>query len=267
MRLRLPSLLILCAGLMLGGCKPLINFYAFHPNASFQLPQRALPPDTEEIFLQTEDGVRIQALKFDNPSADTVTIFFHGNAGNLYYRLMDYQRLRALGTSVLAVSYRGYGKSEGEPSEQGIYLDGQAAFDYVIREMAVPSSRIFLFGRSLGATVAADLAQGRNIAGLILVTPFNNAGDQASAMGMGFAAPLVAGVFENDKKIKRLNAALLIIHGSEDRIIPMELGRKLYDTAEGEKSFHAIEGAGHNDISQRFSDQYWDKVSNFINRR
>lgn len=265
MTLRLPSLLILCATLLLSGCKPLVNFYAFHPDTSFFLPAHALPTDTEEVFLETEDGVRIQALKFINPASDIVTIFFHGNAGNLYYRLPDYQRLRELGTTVLAVSYRGYGKSGGEPSEAGIYLDGKAAFDYVTGVMGVPEPQIFLFGRSIGSAVAVNLAQDRDIAGLILVTPLSNARDQATAMGLGFAAPLVEGAFENDRKIKRLNAALLVIHGTDDRIVPIHMGWKLFEAAGGEKSFHHIEGAGHNDISHRFADHYWNAVSEFIN--
>lgn len=258
--------LFLYACLLLTGCKPLVNFFAFHPDNSYILPHEALPPDTEEIFFEAEDGVRIQALKLLNRSSDIITIFFHGNYGNLYHRLSEYQLLRSLGTSVFAVSYRGYGKSQGSPSEAGIYRDGKAAFDYVTGVMGVPPERIFLFGRSIGSVVATDLAQDKDIAGLILVAPLSNARDQAAAMGLGFAAPLVGNAFENDKKIKRLIAALVVIHGTRDRIVPIHMGRKVFEAAIGRKSFFHIEGAGHNDISHRFANHYWPTVSNFLNQ-
>ena len=235
---------LLCACLLLTACIPLTDFLAFHPDDSYILPSEALPPGTEEISFEAEDGVRIQALHLHNPSSDTITIFFHGNAGNIYRRLNDYRHLRRLGTGVFAVSYRGYAKSEGSPSEAGIYRDGKAAFDHVTKVMGYPLSRIFIFGRSIGSTVATDLAQDKDIAGLILVSPLSSARDQASAMGLEFATPLAGTAFENDKKIKRLKAPLLVIHGTRDRIIPIGMGRKVFDAAIGQNYFHEIECSG-----------------------
>jgi len=264
MRHRSPLFLIAC--LVLTACGPLTDFLAFHPDGSYILPSEALPPGTEEIFLEANDGVRIQALHLRDPSSDTVTIYFHGNAGNIYHRLDDYQHLRRLGTSVFAVSYRGYAKSRGWPHEAGIYRDGKAAFDHVTTVMGIPPSRIFILGRSIGSTVATDLAQSKDIAGLILVSPLSSARDQASAMGLGFAAPLAGEAFENAEKIKRLIAPLLVIHGTRDRTVPIGMGRKVFDAANGQKSFHAIEGAGHNDLSTRFADSYWTAMAGFIER-
>jgi uncharacterized protein len=252
---------------LLASCKPLVNHYTFHPDTSYILPQEALPLGAEEIFFEAEDGVRIQALKFHNPSSDSITIYFHGNAGNLYYRLEDYQRLRRLGTSVFAVSYRGYAKSEGTPSEAGIYRDGKAAFDYVTQVLGISPSRIFLFGRSIGSVVATDLAQDKDIAGLILVSPLSNARDQAAAMGLGFVASFVGNTFENDSKIKRLIAPLVVIHGTQDKVIPIGMGRKVFDAATSQKSFYGIQEAGHNNISRQFADRYWPIVSKFINQK
>ena len=189
---------------------------------------------------------------------------FYGNAGNIYRRLNDYRRLRRLGTGVFAVSYRGYAKSEGSPSEAGIYRDGKVAFDYVAKVMGFLPSRIFIFGRSIGSTVATDLAQDKDIAGLILVSPLSSARDQASAMGLGFATPLVGKAFENDKKIKRLKAPLLVMHGTRDQIVPIGMGRKVFDAAISQKSFHEIEGAGHNNLSNRFAKSYWTTISVFL---
>lgn len=255
---------LLCACLLLTACRSLIDFLAFHPDDSYILPSGALPSGTEEIFLKAEDGVRIQALHFPDPSSDTITIYFHGNAGNIYHRLDDYQRLRRLGTSVFAVSYRGYAKSEGSPSEAGIYRDGKAAFDYVTKVMGFLPSRIFIFGRSIGSTVATDLAQDKDIAGLILVSPLSSARDLAAAMVLEFATILFVEAFENDKKIKRLKAPLLVIHGNRDGTVPIGMGRIVFDAAISQKTFHEIEGAGHNDLSSRFADRYWTAISVFL---
>ena len=255
---------LLCACLLLTACIPLVNFLTFHPDDSYILPSEALPSDTEEVFFEAEDGVRIQALHLHNPSSDIITIFFHGNAGNIYHRLNDYQRLRRLGTSVFAVSYRGYAKSEGSPSEAGIYRDGKAAFDYVTKVMGSPPSRIFIFGRSIGSTVATDLAQDKDIAGLILVSPLSSARDLAAAMVLEFATILFVEAFENDKKIKRLKAPLLVIHGNRDGTVPIGMGRIVFDAAISQKTFHEIEGAGHNDLSSRFADRYWTAISVFL---
>jgi len=209
MRHRLPLLLV--ASLLLTACGSLTDLLAFHPDDSYILPSEALPTDTDEIFLEKEDGLPIQALHLRNPSSETITIYFHGNAGNIYHRLGDYRHLRRSGTNVFAVSYRGYAKSQGWPHEAGIYRDGKAAFDHVTAVMGIPPSRVYILGRSIGSTVATDLAQDRDIAGLILVSPLSSARDQASAMGLGFAAPLAGKAFENGEKIKRLKAPLLVL--------------------------------------------------------
>ena len=255
---------LICACLLLTACIPLTDYLAFHPDDSYILPSEILPAGTEEIFLETEDGVRIQALHLEDPSSDIITIYFHGNAGNIYHRIDEYQDLRRLGTSVFAVSYRGYAKSEGSPTEAGIYLDGKVAFDYVVKVMGFLPSRIFIFGRSIGSTVATDLAQNKDIAGLILVSPLSNARDQASVMGLGFAKPLVGRAFENDRKIQRLKAPLLVIHGTQDQIIPIDLGRKVFDAANSSKSFHEINGGGHNNLSNLFAKSYWTTISVFL---
>jgi len=258
------SRFLLFACLLLPACGSLTDLLAFHPDDSYILPSEALPPGTEEVFLETEDGVRIQALHLREPSSDTITVYFHGNAGNIYHRLDDYQHLRRLGTSVFAVSYRGYAKSRGWPHEAGIYRDGRAAFDHVTKKMGIPPSRVFILGRSIGSTVATDLAQDKDIAGLILVSPLSNARDQATAMGLGFASPLAGEAFENGAKIKHLKAPLLVIHGTRDQTVPIGLGRKVFDAAVGRKSFREIEGAGHNDLSTRYADSYWTTIAAFI---
>ena len=259
-------LMVVCASLLVAACNPVVNFFAFHPDNSYAVPTSKLPSETREVFFDAEDGVRIHALELRHLSADALTIYFHGNAGNVYHRLRDLQRLRRLGTSVLAVSYRGYGKSAGSPDEEGIYLDAKAAFEHATKSMGYVPSRIYLFGRSLGSTTATNLAQGKDLAGVILISPLSSAAEQAEAMGLGFAASLAGNAFDNATKIKRLKAPLLVVHGTLDQVIPIATGRRVFENATGEKSFIAVEGAGHNDLSNRFAKQYWPVISDFMKR-
>ena len=104
------------------------------------------------------------------------------------------------------------------------------------------------------------------LAGLILVTPLSNGREIASAMGLGFAASIAGGAFANDKKIKRVKAPLLVIHGTNDRVIPIQMGRKVYDAAAEPKGWYKIEGADHNDLSNRFSESYWTPIRQFVLR-
>ena len=252
--------------LFLWACKPLVNFVAFHPNSDYILDAESLPPNTSQVFLTTDDKVRVQALYLKNPSAKFVTIFFHGNAGNIYHRINDLQTLRQLGTSVLALSYRGYAKSEGSPTEPGIYLDGKAAFDYLTQKLHIPPHQVFIFGRSIGANVAINLAQNKSIAGLILVSPMTNGHEMAAKMGLGFTIPLTNNIFQNDKKIKQVKTSLLIIHGDQDAVIPISMGQTLFEAANPPKVFQKISGAGHNDLSQRFSGKYWTAIAKFFGK-
>ena len=250
--------------LFLWACKPLLNLVAFHPNSDYILDGESLPPNTSEVFLTTDDRVSVQALYLKKPSSKFVTIFFHGNAGNIYHRINDLQTLRQLGTNVLALSYRGYAKSEGSPTEPGIYLDGKAAFDYLTQKLHIPPHKIFLFGRSIGANVAINLAQQKSIAGLILVSPMTNGHEMATKMGLGLTIPLINNTFENVKKIKQVKTSLLIIHGDQDAVIPISMGQTLFETAKPPKIFQKISGAGHNDLTRRFADKYWTAIAKFF---
>lgn len=253
-------------GLLLAACNPVVNFFAFHPDSSTAVPPDRLPPETEEVFFQASDGVRLQALALRHPDARRLTIYFHGNAGNVYHRLGDLQRLRQLGTNVLALSYRGYGRSEGSPDEAGLYRDAVAAYAHAAGAMGFAPGQIILFGRSLGSTTATDLAQDKNLAGVILISPLSSAADQAEAMGLGFASTLAGDAFDNVAKIARLKAPLLVLHGTNDRVVPLSMGRKLYAAAPGEKRLEIIEGAGHNNLSSTYAQSYWAAVAAFLRR-
>jgi hypothetical protein len=250
----------------LAACKPLVNHFAFHPDTRYTVTSDKFPPGTKEVFFGADDGVRLHALHLKHPDADTLTIYFHGNAGNVFHRLRDLQLLRQVGTSVLAISYRGYGKSDGSPSEVGIYSDANAAYAFAIATLKYAPQNIVLFGRSLGSTAATDLARDKPLAGVVLISPLSSAAAQADAMGLGFAAGLTGSAFENAKKIKQVKAPLLIVHGTADQVIPIASGQTIYRNAPGEKYFRVIENAGHNDLSHKFAQEYWGAISAFFKR-
>lgn len=258
------SFVLACCVIALAGCSAIVNQFAFYPDTKTSIPPEKLPAGVEEMFIKTSDHLRIQAYYAKNPDSDRLLIFFHGNAGNICHRLPDILRLRNFGINVLGVSYRGYGKSEGSPSEKGIYLDGAAAVDYAVQSLGYPLSRIMIFGRSIGTTVAVHISQDRDIAGLILITPLTSAKAHAKAQGLGLFSFVAGDAFDNLSKIQNIRCPLLVVHGTKDEILPFSMGREIFDRAGGDKSFVVIDGAGHNNLSQVDPEKYWGAIASFI---
>ena len=170
----------------------LVDRMVFHPTRGVDLRPEQVGLVGEEVFLETQDGVRIHGFWLPAEGATRALLFLHGNAGNASHRLPNAAELVALGTSVLLLDYRGYGLSEGTPSEAGTYLDAQAGLAHLVTERGFAENRIFVFGRSLGGAVAVDLVQDRDLAGLILESTFTSLPDMARSL-LPFAAPLVRG--------------------------------------------------------------------------
>jgi fermentation-respiration switch protein FrsA (DUF1100 family) len=258
------SAALICCFAALAGCSDIVNQFAFYPDTKTAIPAEKLPAGVDEIFFTTGDHVRLQAYYVKNPDSDRLLIFFHGNAGNICHRLPDIIHLKNCGINVLGISYRGYGKSEGSPSEKGIYLDGAAAVDYAVRTLGYPLNRIMIFGRSIGTAVAVHISQHKDIAGLILITPLTSARAHAKAQGLGVFSFLAGDAFDNLSKIQNIRCPLLVVHGTKDEILPFSMGREIFDQASTQKSFVAIEGGGHNNLSQVDPEKYWGAIAKFI---
>ncbi|MFB3145797.1 MAG: alpha/beta hydrolase [Nitrospirales bacterium] len=242
----------------------LVNFFSFHPVPGNQVNPRDVDQTIQEVFFDSSDGVTLQGFFVPRSASDRVVLFLHGNAGNASHRLPDAVRLANLGTNVFLLSYRGYGMSEGTPSEQGLYVDGQSALEYLESKFGFPPNRTMILGRSLGAAVAIEIAQDRSLAGLVLVSPFSSGRDMAREQGLSWLAWLTGDPFFSIEKIPRITAPVLFIHGEQDDIVPIGLGRKLFDQCRSPKTWKTISGAGHNDLIQRAGAQYWEAIQAFL---
>jgi len=213
-----------------------------------------------DAWLNTADGVRIHAWQVSHGDA-LVTLFFHGNAGNLTHREPHFREITSAGSSILMLDYRGYGKSGGRPTEHGLYADAGAAYDYLVKAGYRPG-QIVIHGESLGTAVAVDLASRRPCAGLVLEAPFTSARDVAQTV-LPVIGPMVVWGFNSREKISRVHAPMLFIQGDGDEIIPLRLGQALYAAAPEPKSFWVVPGAGHNDIVEAGGSAYGQRLRVF----
>ena len=244
----------------------LVDRVVFQPSPGIDLRISDLGIEGEEVHLDSE-GVSIHG--FYLPSARPVRdaraiLFLHGNAGNASHRLPNAAELTRLGADVLLIDYRGYGMSEGTPSESAAYTDARAGLAHLIEVRGIPEQRIVLFGRSLGSAVAVDLARNRALAGVILESAFTSVSDVARGMMGAPLAYLVRGHFDSASKIEQVRTPLLFFHGDHDRIIDYALGRRLFELAPEPKHFETISGAGHNDTVQVGGRPYFARISQFL---
>lgn len=231
----------------------------FFPQIPGRLSGDWHPPDLnyEEVWLTVSDGVRLNAWWIASDSAADVPTFlcFHGNAANIAWRADVYRFLRGLPANVLAVEYRGYGRSEGEPSEAGIYRDADAAYAYLVRERGISPRRIVALGQSLGTAVAAELAAEHELGGIVLEAPFPSA--RALVRRIYWFVPglewMMRSRFQTMENLaaahKGFGAPLLVIHCTRDPVIPYALGKEVYDGAAQPKWFYSVSGECHEEAT------------------
>ncbi|MCA9101192.1 MAG: alpha/beta hydrolase [Planctomycetales bacterium] len=203
----------------------------------------------EDAWFTTDDGVRLHGWYVPHESPRAVLLFAHGNAGNLSHRVDILRVLHDLvGVSVLIFDYRGYGRSEGQPSERGLYADARAARRWLGEREEIAEGAIVLLGRSLGGGVMVELAATDGARALVLESTFTNVPDVA--VGHFPLLPLRQMMhtrYDSLAKIDRYHGPLLMSHGTADTIVPYRLGRELFEAAGEPKQFFDIEGGDHND--------------------
>jgi hypothetical protein len=197
----------------------------------------------EEILFRASDGVVLQGWYVGAlESSGRALLFFHGNAGNISHRIESIRMFHELGLNVLIFDYRGYGSSEGRPSEEGFYLDGRAALGVLLAK-GFDQKDIILFGRSLGGAVAARIASETPAAALILESSFTSLASMASRVAPLFPMRfLLRSKYATHEILPFILSPLLVIHSPEDEIVPFSEGRKLFEIAREPKEFLEISG-------------------------
>lgn len=259
-KLALLGILIVTAGWLLGTLE----------RRSLYFPDRT-PGETpklhrlsyEDVQLATKDSVKIHGWFI--PGKEKLTILLaHGNAGNISHRLDKVMRLRGTGVSILLFDYRGYGQSDGDPSEKGTYADAEAAYAYLTETQKIPPHQIVFYGESIGCAIALEMATRHPVAGLILESPFTSTVDMAKLVFPWLPVRwMVRYRYDNLSKISNIRIPLLMLHSPQDEIIPFSMAQTLFDQAPEPKRLVELTG-GHNDGYEVSGQVYTQSVAQFL---
>lgn len=255
---------LLTASVSTSGCG-MESRMIFHPILPIEQTPLHAGLKYEDLFFTARDGVRLNGWFVAHPEARETLVWFHGNAGNIGHRVENLRLLHdRLKVNIFIFDYRGFGRSQGSPDEAGTYLDGEAAFA-VVRKRIGNSGSVVLFGRSLGAAVATEMAIRFAPQGLILESPFVS----IPAMARLYFPLLPIGPFlrtryDVEGKIRSLRAPLLVLHGELDAVVPLAQGKQVFAAAPEPKRFYVIPGADHNDTFIRGGEAYYETLRSFL---
>jgi uncharacterized protein len=220
----------------------------FYPGTLAKKFNMNLGAHQHEVFLETHDGETIHGLYCEG-TRQTVILYFHGNAGDLNGWKFVTEDFTALGYPILIIDYRGYGKSTGPISEEGMYADGEAAYEYLTQELHIKPEGILLYGRSIGTGVAVEMATRYPVGGLVLESAYTSLGALANEKVPFFFPSLYLRFrFNNLQKITKLTCPVVLLHGTQDELIPPAHSQRLLDAVKSKKKLILVKGGGHNDL-------------------
>ncbi len=219
----------------------------------------------EDVTLTTSDGLKINGWFVPSRVDSSLTVLlFHGNAGNISHRLEKLAALHDLGVNTFIIDYRGYGRSEGQPDEQGTYRDARAAYDYLVTQRKVAPRSIVVYGESLGSAIATDLATKVDVGSLILEEAFTSIGDVGQKMFPFLPVRwLVKNKYDTLAKMPRIKVPLLIFHSRDDEIFNMRHAQRLFAAANDPKQLVELRGH-HNDAFLVSAPIYHDAMQKFF---
>ena len=254
MRMLLWSVIVV-AGALLSICVALYFYQTklvFYPTREFAITPSQLQLPYEDVYIDVTTKERIHGWYFpaDNPDSDKkrpVALFCHGNTGNISHRLETVELVLHLGADILLFDYRGYGKSDGSPSEDNVYTDAEACYNWLVEQKGVRPENIILFGRSLGGAVVIELARRVKCGGLVVESSFTSAEEMGKKIFPLIPIKyLLRYRFDSIGKIGSVTCPVLVTHSPDDEIIPFEMGRQLFTAANEPKRFVTLRG-GHNE--------------------
>jgi fermentation-respiration switch protein FrsA (DUF1100 family) len=222
----------------------------YHPDRELEASGRELGRPFEEVWFRAADGVQLNgwffAAETNSPRRSLAFLFCHGNAGNISHRLESCQILLTTGVNVLLFDYRGYGRSQGKPSEAGTYLDGQAAYDW-LRNKGFAGRNILVYGESLGGGVGAELCSTRETGGLVLQSTFTSIPDLGAELFPWLPVRWLARIqYDTHRKLPHLRVPILVMHSRTDGLIGYRHAERNFAAANEPKRFCELEGS-HND--------------------
>ena len=250
-------------GMMTRTTDILDRYFIFFPDRTVNRDPSDRGLDFEDVYFTTSDGVQLNGWLVPGRN-DTTLLWLHGNAGNIANRVDNIAEIHdVLGVNVFIIDYRGYGRSEGTPTERGTYLDAVAALEYLSSREDVDPERLVLFGRSL---IAAELASQTSIHGVILEAPITSI--QAMAK---HAYPFLPGIgslvrtrYDTLSKVAGIGAPVMVLHGDQDDIAPYDMGVAVFEAISSPKRFYRIKGAGHNDTYVMGGIPYYRALGEFL---
>jgi fermentation-respiration switch protein FrsA (DUF1100 family) len=221
----------------------------------------------ENVIFKTADGLRLSGWFIPAQNSQFTILFCHGNGGNMMHCLDSIDIFHNLGLNCLIFDYRGYGNSEGKPSEEGTYLDAQAAYKWLTEEKKVPPGDIIVFGMSLGGSIAAHLAGKNKVAALVIESAFTSYADIGSRFYPYMPVRWFARFgYKTIHYIKDIRCPIMLIYSRDDEVMPFEFGLELFNSANEPKEFVEIFG-GHNDcflVSGELYKNAWIKWLKFL---
>jgi len=245
--------------------RPLLNALLYFPSRTLVGTPADAGLTYEDVELTTDDGQRLHGWWIERRApARGHVLLCHGNAGNIGDRVAHAGVLTAAGLDVLLFDPRGYGASTGRPNELGTYRDARAARSWLVGRRGVDPARVLYLGESLGGAVALELALAHPPAALVLLSAFTSVRDMARLHHRAIPRALVPDAYPSLRRIANLRAPLLVLHGEDDMIVPVEHARALFDAAPGPKRLRVVRGVGHNDIVTRAGARIAEEIAGWV---
>lgn len=240
-------------------------YYPNMPGRNLAATPEAIGLNYQDVVFNSEDNIKLHGWFIPNDNAIGTVLFFHGNAGNISHRLESIAIFNHLGLNVFIIDYRGYGQSEGKTTEGGTYHDAEAAWKYLRDTRNISAQQIIIFGRSLGASIAAWLAEKHTPAALIIESGFTSVPSMAKRIYPLLPVHWFTHFrYETVKYVAMAACPVLVAHSKDDEIIPFDEGIEIFDAAAEPKSFLEMRG-GHNDGFMTSGSTYRNSLRSFIN--
>jgi fermentation-respiration switch protein FrsA (DUF1100 family) len=239
--------------------------YVFYPERELWWWPEDYGLKYKEVWFKAQDGVPLYGWWI--PKGEFTVLFAHGNGGNISYRADIAARFHAEGFSVFLFDYRGYGRSEGRPTEKGTYKDAEGALKYLNGKLGIPLSRIIPIGESMGGAIVVELCTRYRVRAGVLLSSAASLSQVRSILYPGHRLnKKFVGIYDSSKKISKVHSPLLVIHGDMDELVPFTQGKELFRRANYPKGFYRVRGAGHNDLYEMGGKELFKGIKEFIDK-